>query len=68
MANYIKTDRFGRPYQVIGCRPNKNDFPVGVVTLGGKRYKLEPSEAQKEGYMYWIKVTKLDAKKKHSGM
>lgn len=54
----IKTDRFGNPFQVIGCRDKKgNGFPVGYVELGGKLYKLEPSQANKDGVDTWIRVT-----------
>lgn len=71
MSNYkrrVSTDRFGNPYQLVGCKENKNGFPVGYVELGGKTYKIEPSEAKKDGVLYWVKVTKVDAKKQHSSM
>lgn len=66
--NNVKTDRFGNPYQLIGCKENKNGFPVGYVELGGKLYKIEPSEAKKDGFLYWVKVTRVDQKKKHTSM
>ena len=60
MAKRISTDRFGNPYQVVGCKDKKgNGFPVGYVELGGKLYKLEPSESQKEGTALWIRVTQV---------
>lgn len=65
----IKTDRFGNPYQVIGCRDKKgNGFPVGYVELGGKLYKLEPSPAKKDGVEAWIKVTHVKKQPTHSSM
>lgn len=56
----ISTDRFGNPYQVIGCKDKKgNGFPSGYVELGGKLYKLEPSSSNKEGVDMWIRVTQV---------
>ncbi len=65
MPKYVKTDRFGNAYQVIGCKPSKKnpDFAVGYVELGGKLYKIEPSAAQKDGVSYWCRVTQV---KKHN--
>lgn len=54
----ISNDRFGNPYQLIGCKDKKGKgFAVGYIELGGKLYKVEPSEASKEGIMYWVKIT-----------
>lgn len=64
----ITNDRFGNPYQLIGCKPNKGGFPVGYIELGGKTYKVEPSPANKEGVLFWVKVTKLDEKKRVTSM
>jgi hypothetical protein len=66
--NRISTDRFGNAYQLIGCKPNKAGFSVGYIELGGKLYKIEPSEAQKEGVSHWVKVTKVDKKAQHTSM
>lgn len=68
MAKYIKNDRFGNPYQVIGCKPNKGGFPVGYVELGGKLYKIEPSESQKEGVAMWVKVTAVKKNARSTSM
>jgi hypothetical protein len=65
---YVKTDRFGNAYQLIGCKPNKNDFPVGYIELGGKLYKLEPSKSKNDKYLYWIKVTKVNKQNKQTSM
>lgn len=56
---FLKSDRFGNPYQVIGCKANKGGYPVGYVELGGKLYKVEPSKANKEGVEMWVKVTQV---------
>lgn len=64
----ISSDRFGNPYQLIGCKPNKNDYPVGYVELGGKLYKIEPSPANKEGVLYWVKITAVKKQAQHSSM
>ena len=68
MAKYVKNDRFGNPYQLIGCKPNKNGFPVGYVELGGKLYKLEPSLSNNEKYSHWIKVTAVRKQSKSTSM
>lgn len=64
----IQTDRFGNAYQLVGCKPNKNGFSVGYAELGGKLYKIEPSEASKEGISHWVKITKVDKKAKQTSM
>ncbi len=64
----ISTDRFGNPYQLIGCKPNKGGFPVGYVELGGKLYKIEPSESNKEGVAMWCKITLVKKQQQHSSM
>lgn len=54
----ISNDRFGNPYQLIGCKDKKGKgFAVGYVELGGKLYKVEPSDAKKDGVMFWVKIT-----------
>ena len=65
----ISTDKFGNPYQVIGCKDkNGSGFPKGYVELGGKLYKLEPSPAQKDGVETWIRVTQMKKQNKLSSM
>ena len=64
----VNTDRFGNAYQLIGCKPNKNGFPVGYLELGNSLYKVEPSESKNEKYLYWVKVTKVDKWKKQTSM
>lgn len=66
--NKIKVDRFQNPFQLVGCKPNKNGFPVGYVEIGGKTYKIEPSQAQKDGIAYWVKVTKINSKPRPTSM
>lgn len=66
---FINTDKFGNPYQVIGCRDKKGTgFSKGFVELGGKLYKLEPSTANKEGVEAWVRVTLMDKKKVQTSM
>lgn len=68
MAN-IKNDKFGNPFQLVGCKDKKGSgFGVGYAELGNNLYKIEPSEAQKEGYTHWVKITKVTKQKKHSTM
>lgn len=70
--SYINTDRFGQPYQVVGCKEvegkDGNTYNKGFVELGGKLYKIEVSAAEKEGVQHWVRVTRVDQKKKHSSM
>ncbi|POS01584.1 hypothetical protein Q361_10944 [Flavobacterium croceum DSM 17960] len=67
MSKNIKTDRFGQPYQNVACKNNKNGYPVGYAELGGKLYKIEPGGSS-DGVDQWVKITKVDAKKRHSSM
>ena len=54
----ISTDKFGNPYQLVGCKDKTGSgFAKGYVELGGKLYKVEPSVAQKEGVEFWCKIT-----------
>lgn len=53
----ISIDRFGNPYQLVGCKINEKGFSKGYAELGGKLYKIEPSEAQKDGVGFWVKIT-----------
>ncbi|MEA9415918.1 hypothetical protein [Flavobacterium sp. PL02] len=65
----ISTDRFGNPYQLVGCKDKKGTgFYSGYMELGGKLYKIEPSPANKEGVGYWVKVTLVKKRPAHSGM
>ena len=65
----ISTDRFGNPYQLIGCKDKKGTgFSHGYIELGGKLYKVEPSTAQKEGVEFWVKITLVKKKPQVSGM
>lgn len=57
--DYTRTDRFGNPTKLVGCKPNKNGFPVGYLEIGNQLYKLEPSKSNNEKYSHWIKVTKI---------
>jgi len=62
-----RSDRFGNQYAVIGCKDKKgNGYPVGYITIGGKTYKLEPSEAEKEGVAMWIRVTRMPNRNNNS--
>jgi len=57
---YDRKDRFGNSYKLVGCKDKKgNGFPRGFVEIGGTMYKIEPSEANKEGVDYWVKITKM---------
>lgn len=65
----ISTDKFGNPYQLIGCKDKKGTgFAVGYIELGGKLYKVEPSTAQKEGVLYWVKITAVKKQANHASM
>lgn len=68
MARFVKTDRFGNAYQVIGCKENKNGYPVGYVTLGGSLYKVEPSKSEKDGVAAWVRITKVQKRNRVTSM
>lgn len=53
----ISTDRFGNSYQVVGCKENRGGYPVGYAEIGGKLYKIEPSDSNKDGVKMWVKIT-----------
>lgn len=55
----VSNDRFGNPYQLISCKANDKGFSKGWIELNGKLYKIEPSQATKEGVSYWVKVTQM---------
>ena len=62
----VNTDRFGNPYTLAGCKPNKKnpDFCAGYVEIAKPGlYKLEPSQSNNEKYSMWVRVTKVDDKK-----
>lgn len=66
---YVSNDRFGNPYQVIGCKDKKGTgFAKGYVELGGKLYKLEPSESKKDGVESWIRVTQVKKQAQNTSM
>ncbi len=55
-------DRFGNAYSLVSCKDKKGTgFSKGWVEIGGKLYKIEPSEAAKDGVMYWVKITKMNS-------
>ncbi|WP_288583792.1 hypothetical protein [uncultured Treponema sp.] len=68
MARYARNDRFGNPYILVGCKDNGKGYPVGYVELGGKLYKVEPSESKKEGVLNWVKVTRVQKQNRHQTM
>jgi hypothetical protein len=65
----ISTDKFGNPYQLVGCKDKKaNGFAVGYIELGGKLYKVEPSMAQKDGVLFWVRITHVKKQAQFSSM
>ncbi|WP_281638419.1 hypothetical protein [Flavobacterium marginilacus] len=65
----INTDKFGNPYQLIGCKDKKGTgYGVGYIELKGQLYKLEPSPSKKDGVTDWIKVTAIKKRPTHSSM
>jgi hypothetical protein len=64
----VRNDRFGNPTQLIGCKDKKgNGFAAGFIEIGGSLYKIEPSQAQKDGVLYWVKVTKMAKRQQQRG-
>lgn len=71
MANqgtFIKTDKFGQSFTVVGCKDDGTPFPKGYAELGGKLYKIEPSVAQKEGVAMWVKITQVKKQARPTSM
>ena len=66
--NNVKNDRFGNPYQLIGCKPNDKGFCKGFIELKGQLYKIEPSTSNNEKYGYWVKVTKVSKRTSNTSM
>ena len=69
----IKNDRFGNPYQNVKCRMNKNGYPVGYIELGGKLYKVEPSQQtstdNKSGEeIAWCRMTQVKKQQRATSM
>lgn len=76
MAN-IKTDRFGRPYQLkkLSNSTTKDGELLdgcnyGFLEIGGKSFKIETSPCNKEdkngGTSLWMKITKIEKRKRHT--
>ena len=61
-----RLDQFNQPYQNVACKLNKNGFPVGYVTIGNKRYKIEPGQAKAEGVEMWVRITQVKNRPKVS--
>ena len=53
-----RNDRFGNETMLIGCKPNKNGFPVGWVEIKGQLYKLEPAKSKKKVLKLGLKSLK----------
>lgn len=64
----IRNDKFGNPYQLVGCKVNEKGFSKGYIELGGKLYKVEPSLSSNEKYSYWCKVTQVKKQTNHTSM
>ncbi len=59
MATFRRSDRFGNPTALVGCKNNKNGYPVGYLEINNILLKLEPAQSNKDGVAEWIKVTKI---------
>ena len=60
---YVKRDKLGQSYMVVGARPNRSGFPTAYVKLGGKTYKIEPSASNTGGVEVWLKITAVNNRK-----
>lgn len=69
MGKFIKTDKFGNPYQIVALKKSKKDenFNKGYVELSGKLYKIEVWEPKDDSdeVAYFARVTKT--KKPNNG-
>lgn len=62
MAIY-KQDRFGNRQAVVALIDKRgNGYPRGFVKVGGKNYKVEYSESNKDGVDGWVSLTLVTRK------
>jgi len=66
MARAQRMNRFGNPEVVIGIKPNRKGYPTGYVELGGKLYQIGVTNSNKDGVLYWVRLTKLQARTQQS--
>lgn len=74
MAQYAKTDNFGRQYVLKSTKPAVNrksgetfeHIGETFMEFGGQLYKITVSPAQKDGRNYWVKATKLVKRSSYS--
>lgn len=58
-------DRFGNEYMLVSCKDTKGTgYGKGYIEIKGQLYKVESSEAKKDGVSHWVKITKIDKKAK----
>lgn len=57
--SFVTQDKFGNDRMVVGLKDKKgNGFPKGFAKIGGKLFKIEYSESNKEGVEGWVTITK----------
>lgn len=61
MAKFTK-DNFGNDQMVVGLKDNKNGFATGYIEIGNKAYRVQISDAKKDGISYWLSFTKVQKK------
>ena len=65
----VGSDKWGNPSILKGAKINDAGYAKAVyVELGGKTYKIDVSDANKDGVKYWVRVTKVDAQRANKTM
>jgi hypothetical protein len=63
-----KQDRFGRRFTNVACKDKKGrGYPSGILRIGGKAYKIEPSSSRTDGVEAWVRVTELPNDRQQGG-
>jgi len=58
-------DKFGNEVQIVGIRvPNGKKYGRGYIEIKGQLFKVEVTDAQKEGYQAWVRFTKLEERER----
>lgn len=64
---FVRLDRFGRKYTVVGFKKNKNGYPVAYWNTGRQLYKFDLSPSKKSGTEYWLTITELPNNQRSMG-
>jgi hypothetical protein len=70
MADYVKHDKFGNPYKNVKCKPKEGrdvTFYNGYVEITKNGlYQISPGEELDDEGNRWVRVKKMDDKRKRA--